>query len=416
MQALPVDRQKKHVPVAGSTRSTRRALAAAFASFNQTAGALETTYTKLQAEVGRLRHELESKNRSLAQSLEENQRMRSYLASIVEGLPCGVLVFDSEMNLCMINPAASRLLDAGGEAFPAPETSLPLLLEPLIAALPKENLSQEQEWVVEGAHVERTIGVTRACIPGKRPGNDSILILRDLTEAKQLEREREASRRTQALAEVATLLAHEIRNPLGSLELFAGLLADALANQAELRPWINHVQAGLRSLAATVNNVLHFHSQPSAQLHPVDLLRLVGETVEFLHPLARQKEMQIEWRARAASVPVLADPSRLQQAFFNLALNAFRAMKPGGILSIRVCRQDDASGSTASVAFADQGAGISAENLEKIFEPGFTTQGGSPGLGLAVTRKVVEQHGGSIHVESREGQGTTFTLTLPIRC
>ena len=167
MQALPVDRQKKHVPVAGSTRSTRRALAAAFASFNQTAGALETTYTKLQAEVGRLRHELESKNRSLAQSLEENQRMRSYLASIVEGLPCGVLVFDSEMNLCMINPAASRLLDAGGEAFPAPETSLPLLLEPLIAALPKENLSQEQEWVVEGAHVERTIGVTRACIPGK---------------------------------------------------------------------------------------------------------------------------------------------------------------------------------------------------------------------------------------------------------
>ncbi|MGO8790335.1 MAG: hypothetical protein ACLQVL_23540 [Terriglobia bacterium] len=98
MQALPVDRQKKLAPVAGSARSTRRALAAAFAPFNQTAGALETTYTKLQAEVGRLRHELESKNRSLAQSLEENQRMRTYLASIVEGLPCGVLVFDSERN------------------------------------------------------------------------------------------------------------------------------------------------------------------------------------------------------------------------------------------------------------------------------------------------------------------------------
>ena len=70
-----------------------------------------------------------------------------------------------------------------------------------------------------------------------------------------------------------------------------------LADQAELQPWINHVQAGLRSLAATVNNVLHFHSQPSAQLLPVDLLRLVSETVEFLRPLARQKEMQIEWQA-----------------------------------------------------------------------------------------------------------------------
>src|SRR5271157_3816961 len=103
MQTLPVDRQKKLAPPVGSARFTRRALAAAFASFTQTAGALETTYTKLQTEVGRLRHELEDKNRSLAQSLDENQRMRVYLASIVEGLPCGVLVFDSGMNLRMIN-------------------------------------------------------------------------------------------------------------------------------------------------------------------------------------------------------------------------------------------------------------------------------------------------------------------------
>jgi two-component system sensor histidine kinase FlrB len=258
------------------------------------------------------------------------------------------------------------------------------------------------------------VGVTRASIQAKGSGDDSILILRDLTEAKQLEREREVSRRTQALAEVATLLAHEIRNPLGSLELFAGLLADALANQAELQPWINQVQAGLRSLAATVNNVLHFHSQPSAQLLPVDLLRLVGETVEFLRPLARQKEMGVEWRAPRAAVSILADPPRLQQAFFNLALNAFRAMKPGGMLSISICRCEEGLRPKAAVDFADQGVGIRAENLEKIFEPGFTTQCGSPGLGLAVTRTVIEQHGGTIRVESREGQGTTFKLSIPV--
>ena len=414
MQTLPVDRQKKFAPPVGSARSARRALAAAFASFTQTAGALETTYTKLQAEVSRLRHELENKNRSLAQSLEENQRMRTYLARIVEGLPCGVLVFDSEMNLRMINPAASRLLNAGSEDFPASEASVPRLLGSLLAALPKKEFSHEQEWVVEGSQGERTMGVTRACFQARGSGDDSILILRDLTEAKQLEREREVSRRTQALAEVATLLAHEIRNPLGSLELFAGLLADALANQAELQPWINHVQAGLRSLAATVNNVLHFHSQPSAQLLPIDLLRLVGETVEFLLPLARQKEMHIEWRAPQASLSILADPARLQQAFFNLALNALRAMKTGGTLSVSVCRREEGSRPTAAVVFADQGVGIRAENLEKIFEPGFTTQCGSPGLGLAVTRKVIEQHGGTVRVESREGQGTTFTLVLPV--
>src|SRR5271169_1735709 len=123
MQTLPVDRQKKLASPVGSVRSTRRALAAAFASFTQTAGALQTTYSKLQAEVGRLRHELENKNRSLAQSLEENQRMRTYLATIVEGLPCGVLVFDSGMNLRMNNPAASRLLNIGSEEFPSPDAT-----------------------------------------------------------------------------------------------------------------------------------------------------------------------------------------------------------------------------------------------------------------------------------------------------
>jgi signal transduction histidine kinase len=414
MQTLPVDRQKKLAPAAGSTRSTRRALAAAFVSFNQTAGALETTYTKLQSEVGRLRHELEDKNRSLAQSLEENQRVRTDLARIVEGLPCGVLVFDGGMNLRMINPAASRLLNSSDEESTSRETSTPQLLGSLLAAIPREDFSHEQEWIVDGSRGERTLGVTRAWFQTKESGGDSILILRDLTEAKQLEREREVSRRSQALADVATLLAHEVRNPLGSLELFAGLLADALADQKELQPWISHVQAGLRSLAATVNNVLQFHSQPSPQLLPMDLRRLVGETVEFLHPLARQKEMHIKWLAPKSPVCILADPSRLQQAFFNLALNAFRAMKPGGTLSVSIIASEEDSSPTIAMAFADQGTGIRAENLERIFEPGFTTQSSSPGLGLAVARKVIEQHGGTVLVESQEGRGTTFTLTLPL--
>ncbi len=409
MHTLSVERQEKLAPQADSARSARMALAAAFASFTQTAGALETTYTKLQAEVGRLRHELENKNRSLAQSLEENERMRTYLARIVEGLPCGVLVFDSEKGLRMMNPAAKRLLNWSGE-----DAAVPNLMSSLLAALPKDISGREEEWVVDDPQGERTVGVSRATIHTKGSEHESILILRDLTVARQLEREREVSRRAQALAEVATLLAHEIRNPLGSLELFAGLLADALSNQAELQPWIGQVQAGLRSLAATVNNVLHFHSQPSTQFLPVDLRRLVGDTVDFLRPLARQREVYLDWQAPAESIEIFADPSRLQQAFLNLALNAFRAMKPGKAMTVSVWINEHKINPTAAVAFADQGCGICAQNLEKIFDPGFTTQAGSPGLGLAVTRKVVEQHGGTIRVESREGKGTTFTLQLPL--
>src|SRR5204862_3792673 len=106
---------------------------------------------------------------------------------------------------------------------------------------------------------------------------DTIWIVRDATEQKRLAREREAARRSLALAEVATVLAHEIRNPLGSMELFTGLLADATAHLPETRQWITHLQAGLRGLSATVNNVLQFHSHPVVQLLPADLTRMLPE-------------------------------------------------------------------------------------------------------------------------------------------
>ena len=93
-----------------------------------------------------------------------------------------------------------------------------------------------------------------------------------------------------------------------------------------------------------MNNVLQFHSQPPAELVPVDLVRLAGQTVDFLRPLAQQKEMRIAWNAPRAAVSILADPSRLQQAFFNLALNAFRAMKAGGVLTITVDRSEAVGG------------------------------------------------------------------------
>jgi len=378
----------------------------------RTAGALETSYARLQAEVGRLRHELENKNRRLAQSLEENQRMRAYLGKILEGLPCGVLVFDTARKLQMINPAARHLL-AEGASSPADEASVPHRLGTLLAGLHREDFAHEQEWTVKGGQGEQTLGVTCAPVAAPGHGDELILILRDITAARQLEREREAARRTQALAEMAAVLAHEIRNPLGSMELFAGLLADALEEQAELRPWINHLQAGLRSLAATVNNVLHFHSQPPAQRVAVDLRRLVIQTVDFLRPLARQKGMHIELHAAETTAPIQGDAARLQQAFLNLALNAFSAMKPGGVLRIVLERAVSAGSPVVTLSFADQGCGIPAASLEKIFAPGYTTRPGSPGIGLAVTRTVIEQHGGSIRVESREGAGTSFMLTLP---
>jgi two-component system sensor histidine kinase FlrB len=230
---------------------------------------------------------------------------------------------------------------------------------------------------------------------------------------QQFEQERESLRRRQALAEMSAVLAHEIRNPLGSLELFAGLLAGA-GLAAEPQEWVEHLQAGLRTLAATVNNVLQFHSQPSLGFAPTDLGALLDWLEHFLRPLALRGHVRMERGALLDGVCVAADRHRLEQVLLNLALNSFEFMPGGGVLRISGRPGLPAEGRGPWLGMADTGPGIPPENLEHVFEPGFTTRPGSPGLGLAVCKMVMEQHRGSIRVESCQEHGTRFTLEFPL--
>lgn len=415
MPTLPTARQKKPRRRPAVTGSARHSLEQAFVSFTHVAGALENSYLELQGEVRRLRQELEETNRDLTRSLEENERMRLYLKRILKGLPCGVLVFDQQGCLRIANPEARRLLAIEPNLALQTSPQLPEALQRLRAEISLEGPAVEQEWSLEGPEGKRHFAVTRTSLPeGNGSGRESIFILRDTTEEKNLEQEREAGRRMQALAEMATLLAHEIRNPLGSLELFAGLLADATEEHTEIRNWVDHLQAGLRTISATVNNVLQFHSPPAPQLMPVNILRLLRETVDFLHPLARQRGMRIEFVNSLSEASIAAEPHRLQQVFFNLALNAFRAMSTGGGLRVSVEQSEEGTGKRLQINFEDNGTGIAPEKQEAIFEPGFTTNPGSPGLGLAVCKKIVEQHGGTIRVQSTPPEGATFYLSFPI--
>lgn len=211
------------------------------------------------------------------------------------------------------------------------------------------------------------------------------------------------------------MLAHEIRNPLGSLELFAGLLAEGQDCTSEERgQWITQLQAGLRTLSATVNNVLQIHNQPGATLVACDLGEVLDQAYEFLSPLSRQSGIRMELANGLRGVMRQADPHRLQQVLLNLALNALRFTARGGLVEFsgRTGRNHDVE--VAEIQVRDTGRGIAPEHQEKIFEPGFSTQPGSPGLGLAVCRKIVEQHGGEIVVSSAFGAGTTFTLRFPL--
>src|ERR1039458_1457419 len=279
-------------------RDAEHPLARAFASFTEAAGSLERTYGQLQGQVAHLRQELEVTNRDLATSLEENHRIRERLRRILEGLPCGVLVIESGARISALNPEAARLLGANFESadrLPAAlsaaldwarqtgeESELALLLPPPgldSSSVDLERSSSNQSGLSQsGSNQSGSSQADRAAkghvriVAGQSGSSESfsshadppwvairhawleqgpahatsVFILRDVGEAKKLEHDREQLRRQQALVEMSALLAHEIRNPLGSLELFAGLLAEANL-EGESRRWIEHVQAGLRT-------------------------------------------------------------------------------------------------------------------------------------------------------------------------
>lgn len=417
MPNLPRTRQRTRstANAVKKREQTQQSLAQAFVTFTRAAGSLEKSYAQLQGEVARLREELQHANSELEHSLEENSRVRASLAGILENLPCGVVVEGPQRQLQLLNPQARNLLNLPAEWSAAEKAPLPNVLGKLLSVARSGSFFLEQEWSDESIPANRSIGILRAKIsPAGGGEGDTVWILRDITEQKRLAAEREAARRTQALAEIAAVLAHEIRNPLGSMELFTGLLGDATAHMPETRQWITHLQAGLRSLSATVNNVLQFHSPSSAELLPTEIGRLLLETAEFLGPLARQRGLEVVLDNPVGKVATQADPHRLKQVFFNLALNAFRAMAPGGTLAVRLRWAPQFPGGIVQIDFQDQGQGISEENLARIFEPGFTTAAGNPGLGLSVCKRVVEQHGGQIRVASKKGQGSTFSIFLPL--
>ncbi len=386
----------------------------AFRSFAEAADSLEQSYGRLRTEVAGLRRELEKSNSDLSASLEENRGMRTHLNLILEGLPCGVVVVDHNDQICRANPEALRLLGLEPQPDAPALTSvaqLPAAIRQLLACA--RNQGGDAELSISGdENAARWLAARHASI-ADHATSASIFILRDVSERKRLEETQAQLRREQALAEIASVLAHEIRNPLGSLELFAGLLAEANLDR-ECREWVGHVQAGLRTLAATVNNVLHFHSLPEPERMPVDLGQLLVWARDFFIPLARQSHITLSLQNRVSGIFFPADRHRLEQVLLNLVLNAIGAMPGGGWIELAGRIIKTANCQTVELAVTDTGRGISPEDLPRIFEPGFSTRVGSPGLGLAVCRKIAQQHGGTIRAASLPGRGARFSLTFPL--
>ena len=410
-----------------TARPTEPSLADAFSTFSAAAGQLEFSYRELQKETSRLRRELEMQNAAVAETLNENQSMRMALRCILDALPCGVAVLGSESEAVFLNLEARRLLQSGpGADSGSPAESTPAHDAHFLAHLASQTLpdGEEREVSVSGAQSTQWFAVRSTTMHSpypvagsshKTPSQGRVLLTcRDITAQKELQSDREQTSHLLALAKMSAVLAHEIRNPLASMELLAGLLYGCDELKAEQRSWIDGLRAGVRSLSATVNNVLRFHSMGTAALLPVHLAQVVREAVQFVQPLAKQAGITLLFDDQLGEQRIAGNPGELQQVLLNLMLNAFRHTSRGGSVKVRAGKDPLVAATRAVVEVSDTGEGIRAEDLPLLFEAGFSATGQTPGLGLAVCKKIVELHRGTISVSSDRGSGSTFRLEFPL--
>jgi two-component system, sporulation sensor kinase E len=247
---------------------------------------------------------------------------------------------------------------------------------------------------------------------GERVGH--AIILRDITESRRSEQQTIESERLNALTLLAAGVAHEIGNPLNSLNIHLQLIEREArkldgGTKAELQDSVQVARAEINRLDSIITQFLRAIRPTRPQLRPENVNSIVEEAVRFFAPEIKDRDIVVEQELRSDLPLVDIDRDQMKQAFYNVIKNSFEAMKSRGILRIRTDKDE----SHVIIKFADSGGGISAENLSRVFEPYFTTKSSGTGLGLLIVRRIVREHGGELSIESSERKGLTLTIRLP---
>jgi len=231
-------------------------------------------------------------------------------------------------------------------------------------------------------------------------------------ELRETQQQLVESAKLASIGQLAAGVAHEINNPLSIILGFAETIPKLVELDPVVRKPLDTIQREALRCRRIVKNLLDFASQSKLSLAPVNLNVLLDHTIPLLEYQVSVQDIKIRKEYSPELPSVMADVDRLQQVFVNLILNAAQAMPDGGELVLRTSAQDG----SVVVEFGDTGIGIPEENLDRIFEPFFSTKevGEGTGLGLSVSYGIIEQHDGTIQVTSEVGVGSTFTITLPV--
>jgi len=376
----------------------------------------------------------DSDNRRARRKAEQELQLKSVA---LEAAANGVMITKADGKIIWVNPALSR-----SSGYSADE---------LIGKTPRllKSGQQDEEFYKELWQTIRSGNVWRNTLINRRkdgalyhddmtiaPIRDSngnithfVAVEQDITElqhalAQLRSKNEELAMMTQQLwqasklatmGELAASVAHELNNPLATVTLRVELLTMQLPDDSPMLQPLGVISHEVERMANLVHNLLQFSRRGHRQISTLDIRQEVANSVEFVHYYLRNRKIEVVTDFPSFLDTIQADRQHLRQLFLNLLTNASDAMPQGGKLFVRARNSTLDKNKVVQVEFVDTGEGISAEHKEKIWEPFFTTksEGKGTGLGLAICRRIVDEHGGKIEIESEIGVGTTVRVTLP---
>jgi hypothetical protein len=258
-----------------------------------------------------------------------------------------------------------------------------------------------------------TLNISLAALQSKTAEIEgSLVAIEDVTERVGLEAQLQQSDKLSSIGLLAAGVAHEVNTPLAGISSYSQMLMQQTPDTDPRRQLLEKIHRQTSRASSIVNNLLNFSRVTEARYAPVDLNRVIDDTIQLLEAQLRNTEIEVV-RRYAGDLPLaFGDGPKLQQVLMNMILNARDAMPHGGRLEIST----EAGEESAVIGVRDTGLGIAPEHLAKIYDPFFTTKqiGKGTGLGLAVSYGIIRDHGGHIDVESDLGEGTRFQITLPL--
>lgn len=342
------------------------------------------------------------------------QRIRAFNDMLVESLPVGLVATDDAGNIQVVNAAAEEIIGISARQMIGrqPHAALPVQLSRPFNSKEKQlATSQSLECVIESIEGRnRSLFMTNVAVTddeGTFTGD--VLLIQDMSEIRQLETELRRNERLAALGKMAAGVAHELRNPLSSIKGLAVLLKAKVTDDPEGNKTADVLVQEVERLNRSISELLDYARPEKLQVAAVGLKKILEKATTLVSIDAESLGITISKHFDDKNDMVPVDEDKMNQVFLNLMLNAIQAMSDGGELRI----QTECEKSWVLCTIEDSGEGIAEEYLARVFDPYFTTKSEGTGLGLALSAKIIEEHGGSIQLQSWLGRGTKVTVRLP---